>query len=440
MPARYRSAFPMLAALALVACVHRGVPMPDPLAAIAEEYVQLVLAVGRHDPDYVDAYYGPPEWQAAAERAAAPPLTELQDRAAQLSSRLAALAATSGARRDTASRWAYLAGQLDAVVAHCARLAGRRYAFDDEAEALYQLRPPHHDLAHFEARLAALGRLLPGTGSVPERYQAYRARFVVPRTKLDAVFQAAIAEARRRTLSHVALPAGESFTVEYVIGKSWSGYNWYQGGGRSLIQVNTDLPVYIDRALDLAAHEGYPGHHAYNALLERHLVRPPPVGKGWVEFSVYPLFSPQSLIAEGTANLGIAIAFPGSERVRFEREVLFPLAGLDPTEAERYAEVQALAKQLAFAGNEAARDYLEGRNDRAAAAAFLVRYALMTPAQAEQRTRFFDKYRSYVINYNAGEELVREWVERQAGADPAARWAAFVALISSPRLPASLTR
>ena len=99
----------------------------------------------------------------------------------------------------------------------------------------------------------------------------------------------------------------ESFTVEYVTNKPWSGYNWYQGKYRSVIQVNTDLPIYIDRAIDLACHEGYPGHHVYNALLEQHLVRE----RGWVEFSVYALFSPQSLIAEGTANYGIEVAFPG---------------------------------------------------------------------------------------------------------------------------------
>jgi hypothetical protein len=197
--------------------------------------------------------------------------------------------------------------------------------------------------------------------------------------------------------------------------------------------------VFIDRALDLAAHEGYPGHHVYNALLEAEFVKK----RGWQEFSVYPLFSPQSLIAEGSANFGIDVAFPGAERARFEREVLFPLAGLDPTEAARYAQVREIARQLAFAGNEAARDYLDGRIDRAAAEAFLVRYGLMEPARAAQRVRFMDQYRSYVINYNAGEELVREWVFRQAAKagdadDPTKRWAAFIDLISSPRLPRAL--
>ena len=125
------------------------------------------------------------------------------------------------------------------------------------------------------------------------------------------MFQAAIAAAASARWRTSTLPAEESFTVEYVTGKSWSGYNWYQGNYRSLIQVNTDLPIYIDRAIDLACHEGYPGHHVYNVLLEKHLVR----DRGWVEFTVYPLFSPQSLIAEGTANYGIEVAFPPDERV-----------------------------------------------------------------------------------------------------------------------------
>ena len=50
-------------------------------------------------------------------------------------------------------------------------------------------------------------------------------------------------------------------------------YNWYKGNLRSVIQVNTDLPLAVDRAIDLACHEGYPGHHVYNALLEQRLVK-----------------------------------------------------------------------------------------------------------------------------------------------------------------------
>ena len=161
---------------------------------------------------------------------------------------------------------------------------------------------------------------------------------MIPRDRLGRVFELAIAECRRRTLQHVELPAAESFTVEYVTGKSWSGYNWYHGNYRSLIQVNTDLPIFIDRAIDLACHEGYPGHHVYNALLEKNLMR----DRGWSEFSVYALFSPQSLIAEGTANYGIEVAFSDDERRAFERDVLFPAAGLESCAGGRVLRFPAI--------------------------------------------------------------------------------------------------
>jgi hypothetical protein len=162
--------------------------------------------------------------------------------------------------------------------------------------------------------------------------------------------------------------------------------------------------------------------------------------RGWIEFTVYPLFSPQSLIAEGTANFGIEVAFPGKDRIAFEQATLFPLAGLDPARAPEYYEVQALLDDLSYAGNEAARRYLDGRIDRDAAAAWLEKYALMPRDRAAQRVRFFDQYRSYVINYNYGKDLVRRFIESRGGtaSQPGKRWQEFETLLSSPRLPSGL--
>ena len=398
---------------------------------IAEDYVRLVLAIGQHDADYVDAFYGPAEWKAAAEKSKRP-LDALAARAADLSKVLPNI---EEPRSDIERlRLRYLRTQLAAVTARLRMLAGVRLTFDEESQALYDATAPTLPEQHFQQVLAQLEKRFPGNGPLVERYEAYRRGFVIPKDKLDQVFKTAIAACRERTVRHLELPAGESFTVEYVTGKSWSGYNWYQGGFRSLIQVNTDLPIYIDRAIDLACHEGYPGHHVYNVLLEKHLVK----DRGWIEFTVYPLFSPQSLIAEGTANYGIAVAFPGEERVRYEREVLFPAAGLDPAKAAEYYDVQSLVDRLSYAGNEAARRYINKDIDAAQAAAWLEKYALMPRPRAEQRVRFFDQYRSYVINYNLGKDMVREYIEKRAGTDPAARWREFGALLSSPRLPSGL--
>ena len=45
-----------------------GARAADAMNAVAERYAHLVLALGQHDPDYVDAFYGPPEWKTQAEK------------------------------------------------------------------------------------------------------------------------------------------------------------------------------------------------------------------------------------------------------------------------------------------------------------------------------------------------------------------------------------
>jgi hypothetical protein len=413
----------------------RGAPAvsADPMSTISREYVRLVLALGKHDRDYVDAYYGPDDLKKEAE-AAGLALDAIGERAGALIERVKKMPA--GGDELSLLRKQYLEKQLGALSARVRMLKGEKLSFDAESKALYDAVAPHYDEAHFKTVLDTLEKRFPGTGPLVDRYDEWRRAFVIPREKLDAVFQAAITACRERTAAHVKLPAGERFTVEYVTNKSWSGYNWYQGNFRSLIQVNTDLPIYIDRAIDLACHEGYPGHHVYNALLEQHLVK----DRGWLEFTVYPLFSPQSLVAEGTANYGIEVAFPGPARIEFEKSKLFPLAGIAPARAAEFYEVQALVEQLSYAGNEAARLYLDGKIDRDAAATWLQTYALMPKDRAAQRVRFFDQYRSYVINYNYGKDLVRRYIESRGGTaeNPAKRWQEFEMLLSSPRLPSGL--
>jgi len=404
-------------------------PGESSMSDIAEQYVRLTLAVGQHDPDYVDAYYGPPEWKPDGGKGN---LDDLLRQAENLRARVARI--PKPADEAEALRHQYLQAQLAAMNGRLKMLKGERLRFDDESRALYDAAAPSLPESHFLEVLSQLESRFPGRGTLVERYDAWRRAFLIPSEKLDGVFRTAIAACRERTARHLQLPPDESFTVEYVTNKSWSGYNWYQGGFRSLIQVNTDLPIYIDRAIDLACHEGYPGHHVYNVLLEKNLVR----DRGWMEFTVYPLFSPQSLIAEGTANYGIEMAFPGEERLAYEEQVLFPAAGLDPLGVRDYYAVQALVARLAYAGNEAARRYLNGEIDAAQAAAWLEKYALMPKDRAAQRVRFFDQYRSYVINYNLGKDMVRGYIEKRASADSASRWQEFGRLLASPRLPSGL--
>jgi hypothetical protein len=316
-------------ALAVAAPAQPRPPARDTLNAIARDYVQLVLELGERDEGYVDAYYGPASWRTAA-RANTRTVPQLAEGAARLKARLSGIRTQPGTR--SGRRQLFLGAQLDAAITRLRMLQGARLSFREEALGLYGVDPRPRPLSEFDPILARIDRLVPGQGPLATRVEAFMDRFVVPRERLDAVMRAAIAECRRRTIAHLPLPRGEHFTLEFVTGRSWSGYNWYQGNYHSLIQVNTDQPVRMGRVIDLGCHEGYPGHHVYNMLLERNLAR----GRGWVEYMVYPLYSPQSFIAEGSANYGVELAFPGRERLEFERRVLYPLAGLSGEGADVY--------------------------------------------------------------------------------------------------------
>lgn len=398
---------------------------------IAEQYVKLALALGEHEQGYIDAYYGPEEWlQQAANKKM--PLKNIVIAAKSLQDILALQKTKVEIEK---LRLEYLSKQLGSVSARGLMLLGSTsFDFDTESKALYDTQAPKNDIASFSKTMQALEELLPGEEPLPLKVEKFKKQFIIPKEKLKSVFDVAIEACRERTIPFVELLGHENFTLEFVTDKPWSGYNWYKGNSFSLIQVNVELPIEISRAVDLGCHEGYPGHHTYNGLLEANLYRK----RGWVEYSVYPLFSPQSLIAEGSANYGIEMAFPGDEKLQFEKEVLYPLAGLDPKLAGKYDQVNRLIGKLSYAANEVARLYLNKEIDGTKAAELLQQYALMSPEKAAQRVKFFDTYGAYVINYNWGKDLVKQWVEGGGNDTRQGRWKRFSQLLSTPRLPSTL--
>lgn len=423
----------MLAAL-LVACNQKNETATTAavnIDSLATEYVRFGLSIGQYDPDFVDAYYGPDSLKPPSP-AVATMLPFSKDSMLKTCGELqAALGSilTSSTNDTVKNRAAWMNNQLTAFSRRIKIIAGENKPFDEESKELFGVAAPAYDEQHYKDLIATLDKSLPGNGSLQDRFKVLSDKFVIPKNKLDTVFKAAIAEARKRTMAHYTLPAQESFMLEYVTGKPWSGYNWYKGNYQSTIQINTDLPIMIDRAVDLACHEGYPGHHVYNMLLEKNLYR----DKGRVEISLYPLFSPQSLIAEGSANYGIEVAFPGNEQQQFAKEVLLPLAGLDTTGATAYFNGLALKKKLNYARNEAARKFLADSTAEPEALRWLKDYALFSEEAARKSLSFVKKYRSYVINYNYGQDMVKNYIEKRGGTgnDPAKRWELFGWLLSN---------
>lgn len=426
----------LLIVISLISCSQKEAKFD--MDSIAEKFVKLVLKVGQYDPAVVDAYHGPDEWkpvELTETQKENYPLADFTSVVDSLQSSLTNIE-ESALSNEEKMRKVFLLKQLIALKAKIEMVGGKKFKFDEESQKLYDGVAPHYEQEHFSGILTELDKLLPGKGDVAKRFENYRNQFIIPIEKLDTVFMTAIKEGRKRTLQYIPLPKKESFVVEYVKGKSWGAYNWYKGNSFSVIQVNTDLPVYIDRAVDLACHEGYPGHHVYNLLLEKNLLK----GNKWMEFSLYPLFSPTSLIAEGTANYGIKVAFPGEERIKYEKETLFPLAGLDVTKVEEYYRILNMFEQLNFARNEASRKYYDGEFTKEELQNWLVEYCLYTPDRAAKSVDFIDTYGSYIINYNYGQQLVKEYIEKRGGTkdNPTKRWAIFTDLISKPYTPSDL--
>ena len=398
---------------------------------LAENYVRLGLTIGLYDADFVDAYYGPDSLKPAISKSSIFPKDSLLNLVTELRSSLKNSIEKLNDSSKVRARW--MSQQLLAFDRRIRIYSGEFKTFDEESKELFGISAPVYPEEHYKLLLDTLNQLLPGKGTVQDRFQNLANRFIIPENKLDTIFKTTIAEARKSTKAYYSLPETETFTIEYVKDKPWSGYNWYKGNYTSLIQINTDTRIFIERAIDVGSHESYPGHHVYNMLLEKNLYQ----DKGWVEISLYPLFSPQSFIAEGSANYGIDLVFPGDKKIRFAKEKLLPLAGLDTTFIGIYFKSLAIRGKLNYARNEAARGIVNQTMNDQQALDWLMNYCLYNKETALKSISFIKKYRSYVINYNYGQDLVRNYIELNEK-DPKKRWEVFGKLLSNPVLPEKL--
>jgi hypothetical protein len=270
-----------------------------------------------------------------------------------------------------------------------------------------------------------LERLLPGPGDLSARYAAFDRRFIIAPDRLGAVFALALEGCRAATRAHIDLPPNEHVDVDYS-NLAWSAFTRYQGHARSRITVNTALPLTVDRTLDLACHEGYPGHHTLDSLVDARF------GGRRVELSVRPLFSPQSLLHEAAASVAAELAFSESARVAFERDTLFDAAGLDPAEADRYVRIGRLVDRLHGVQTDIVRRYLDGDLDFPRASAALERDTLMPSADAT--LKFINQFRTYAITYTVGRDAFTQFLDARAALkdDGASRWRAYINVVTDP--------
>lgn len=393
---------------------------------IAPAYVRLALAIELHIPNYVDAYFGPPEWREAARQAGPRPVDELLREAADLSAALA----TDTSPEDP-QRHDYLATELRAMQTALRVLRGESLALAEEVAGLFDVQPVWEDERAFEEAHRALEEFLPPGPTIQERMAARHAAAEIPVARAEPLLHAIVAELRRRTQARFPLPAGESFELRIVADQPWSAYNWYLGDFRSRIDVNTDLPLHVTGLVDVMAHEGYPGHHTEHVLKEARLARE----RGYLEFCVTPLYGPFCMVAEGIAMRAASVVLTDEEWVAWHADELFPRAGLGHLDAARERAIIKAGKALDAVGGNAAMLLHERGASPDEVIAYLRRYGLMRENEARQFLRFLTPRldAAYVFNYYYGAKLLDELFAARGGADP---W--FGRLLTEPVTPGQL--
>ena len=414
---------PFLAALGVLVLLETAVRFDGrrrpTLDAEAREYVRLAVALGERDPDSLDFYAGPADLVADV-RSHPPALADIQRSA---DAALARLEGTTVAPEQV-SRRQHLIRELRALRTRAALLLGQRPPYDVESEALFGAIPGRPDDRRFAQIRSRVDNLVPAAaGRLVDRYAAYEKQFIVERERVPAVFARALAECRRRTIAHVHLPLDETSTVEYVGNRPWGAYSRYQGKRHSVISVNTDFRFTVDRLLQTACHEGYPGHHVRNVLREA-------AHPGELEYTVQPLFSPDTFVAEGSAMYAAEIAFSEADRMAFVHDDLFPAAGIDGEDAARYLRIARLVGDLQEIQVEIARKYLNGELEFVRAASALEDEALMR--ETAPTLKYINEFRSYVTAYTTGRQAAVAAVDACAGPDDRERrWKCFERLLTA---------
>jgi hypothetical protein len=386
-----------LGAMLLASC--RSVPAPPDLDAVASRYIQLVRELALHDPTLIDHWLtDPPTANPGARR----PVSTLHLAIDGLAKEAAAaVPETSGATR-TRAEW--LAGQTRALRLAAERLLGESLPFDTEARLALGLTPGRPDRFRADRAVETLARTLPGHGSLGERVAHFRSRFRVPLPARDAVMRAALAACRDATRGSLQLPADEAVEVQFVERLPWDAHARYVGAHRTHIDVNGSAPLDLTRAIRIACHEGYAGHHAQHLWLADDLV----AGRGWLEYALVPGFGPALLVAEGAAEAGTDLAMPPARRVEIYGRQLASAAGLAVTkdDLERLVQVEEAQAALEPIVGELAREYLDNRLNASATVERLEQDALV--ADGEAFVPFIERRRTRILAYTEGKRLVVE--------------------------------
>ena len=386
------------------------------MSEIAHAYVKLAHDIELHNAGYIDGYYGPDAWKGDLKKR---PLRELAREADELAAAVSVMAQEE--------RRTFLQAQVRAMQTSIALLQGEQISYSQEVRLLYDIEPQRISEEQFDEAIATLEDLLPGTGDIAAREQAFRAKFEVPAERLPLLFDTIVRELAYRTRQRFRLPQSETFYVQYVKKQPWSAYNWYLGNYRSRIDINTDLPCHLNSLPDLVAHEAYPGHHTEHAIKEQRLWHEQRRG----EHSILLINAPECVVSEGIATRALRLVMDDSELRNWMVSDLVARARLKGVNVEAMFAINQAKRALAAVTTNAAFLIHEDGASEEKVLAYLQRYSLRKPKEARQTFNFIThpNFRSYPFTYRIGGQLLDQLFQK---GNPQ-QW--FARLLSEPITP-----
>lgn len=371
---------------------------------IVENYLLLGLRIGRHIDGFVDAYYGPKEFsnQVEAEALRAPAAL-----AAEAKELLLQLDNADEAEQVSAPRRRWLRAQAIGLLTTCQKLQGEKIDYRTEVERCYGVTPTWRDEEQFASAHRLLEEVLPGSGDLRQRMIDWKEAQAVDREKLSSIVQSIAEDFRGRTQKMFGLPDGEHVNWEFATNQPWSGFNYYEGNLQSRVAINIDLPVLATSLGHLIAHEAYPGHHTEHTRKEVGLVR----RNNWLEESIFCVGTPQCLMAEGLADLGLEILVGkgiSADQVVQEHLRSFSIS----YDAEMAAQLRQASGAIdAVRANAAWLLHQDGKSV-AEVVPYLEKWGLLPTARAEKAVEFLTSpiWGTYISCYVEGFPLCRSFV------------------------------
>lgn len=381
------------------------------MSALAKRYIQLAYGIQHYFPGYIDAYFGPQELKNVEKSS----LSALSKEAEAL-------------QKDASGASQWLQGQIASMRAVLEKFSGQPISYLEEVRKVYDIEPLLIDEAHFEKAHARLDELLDGSGSIYERLERFRQRFVVPVETLPNVIEHVSSELRSRTKKLFGLPDNETFKIELVNNKPWGGYNWYEGNYHSRIDINMDLPKHLHGLPHLLAHEGYPGHHTEHVLKEQYLCNE----QGKLEHTIYLLNSPESVQAEGIAESALDIVMT-PEDIKGLLIDLLPIAKVKACkeDIEKVHDILEAREVLGHVSTNAALLLYKQQASEAEVLEYLHRYSINSPESNKKSLEFLQAPSSaaYVFTYTVGKDLIQQCLKKGV---------AFEQLLLEPYTPTML--